>query len=110
MGKAGFGPSGKLATKHTSYEMCLPSQKGMTMTMNIADPVQDGSYSGKCVVTPPKPEPPIDITIPDDGGPVIVIPPKECTISVDCPTEKPICTDGTCKPMSCAGGGFTMDG
>jgi len=71
MGKAGFGTSPNLATKHTTYEMCLPSQKGMTMTMNIADPVQKGKYNGKCVDTPPEPEPPIIIVIPtcDPPGP-----------------------------------------
>jgi len=74
MGSAGFGSSPNLATDHTTYEMCLPSQKGMTMTMNLADPVKGGSYSGKCVDTPPKSEPPVVITIPIADGPVVVKP------------------------------------
>merc|ERR1712125_234259 len=63
MGSAGFGTSPNEPTnKHTTYELCLPSEKGMTMTMNIADPVSKGSYdaaSGSCVADPPTPEPTI---------------------------------------------------
>ena len=42
----GFGPSPNLATDHTIYELCLPSERGMGMSMNRADLVSSGKYSG----------------------------------------------------------------
>ena len=42
----GFGSSPNLATDHTIYELCLPSERGMGMSMNLADPVSSGKYCG----------------------------------------------------------------
>ena len=46
IGGVGFGSSPNLATDHTIYELCLPSVRGMGMSMNLADPVSSGKYSG----------------------------------------------------------------
>ena len=46
IGGVGFGPSPNLATDHTIHELCLPSERGMGMSMNLADPVSSGKYSG----------------------------------------------------------------
>ena len=40
-----------MATDHTIYELCLPSERGMGMRMNLADPVLSGKYSGTCEST-----------------------------------------------------------
>ena len=42
---------------HTIYELCLPSERGMGMSMPLADPVSSGKYSGTCVSTAPAVEP-----------------------------------------------------
>ena len=41
-----FGPSPSLATDRTICELCLPSERGMEMHMNLADPVSSGKYDG----------------------------------------------------------------
>ena len=51
IGGVGFGSSPNLATDHTIYELCLPSERGMGMSMNLGDPVSSGKYSGTCVST-----------------------------------------------------------
>ena len=53
IGGVGIGSSPNLATEHTIYELCLPSERGMGMSMNLADPVSSGKYSGTCVSTAP---------------------------------------------------------
>ena len=39
IGGVDFGPSPSLATDHTTHELCLSSERGMGMSMNLADPV-----------------------------------------------------------------------
>ena len=34
---------------HSTYELCLPSERGMGMSMLLAVPVSSGKYSGTCV-------------------------------------------------------------
>ena len=46
IGGVGIGRSPNLATDRTIYELCLPSERGMGMSMNLADPVSSGKYSG----------------------------------------------------------------
>ena len=46
IGDVGFGPSPNLATDHTICELNLPSERGMRMSMNLADPASSGKYSG----------------------------------------------------------------
>ena len=53
IGGVGFGSSPNLATDHTIYELCLPSERGLGMCMDLADPVSSGKYSGTCVSTAP---------------------------------------------------------
>ena len=45
IGGVGFGSSPILATDHTIYELCL-SERGMGMSMNLADPVSSGMSAG----------------------------------------------------------------
>ena len=40
-------------TKHTIYELCLPSECGFGMCMDLADPVSSGKYSGTLVFSAP---------------------------------------------------------
>ena len=42
----GFGPSPDLATDRTICELCLPSERGTGMSMNLVDPVSSEKYSG----------------------------------------------------------------
>ena len=53
IGGVGFGPSPNLATDHTIYELCPPSERDIGMSMNLADLVSSGKYSGMCVSTGP---------------------------------------------------------
>ena len=46
IGGVGFGPSLSLATDRTICELSLPSERGMRMSMNLADPVSSGKHSG----------------------------------------------------------------
>ena len=57
IGGVGVGPSLDLATDHTIYELCLSSERGMGMSMNLADPVSSGKYSLTCVSAAPVAEP-----------------------------------------------------
>ena len=45
IGGVGFGPSPSLATDRTICELSLPSERGMRMSINLADPVSSGKYS-----------------------------------------------------------------
>ena len=38
---------------HTIYELCLPSERGCGMCMDLADPVSCGKYIGTFVFTAP---------------------------------------------------------
>ena len=42
---------------HTIYVLCLPSERGMGMSMHLAVPVSSGKYSGTSVSTAPAVEP-----------------------------------------------------
>lgn len=114
MGAAGFGITPNSDKKHTSYELCIPSSKGMSMKMNLADPVHKtkGSHKGSCVATPPVPDPDapgVVISIGANGkyeGQVFISRPiTVCSTSAECKdSAKPMCKDNICVPMSCAGG------
>ena len=43
----GFGSSPYLATDYTIYQLCLPSECGMGMCLNLADPVLSGCTAGR---------------------------------------------------------------
>ena len=52
-------------TKHTIYELCLPSERGFGMCMDLAVPVSSGKYSGTFVFTAPVAEPTlVSFTVP----------------------------------------------
>ena len=105
----GFGSSPNLATDHTIYELCLPSERGMGMSMNLADPVSSGKYSGKCVSTAPVAEPTaMSFTVPLTGSTIVATAAvvTACSATADCTdSATPMCSGG-----SCGGGSFTPDG
>ena len=114
IGGVGFGSSPNLATDHTIYELCLPSVRGMGMSMNLADPVSSGKYSGTCVSTAPAAVPAaMSFTVPLTGSTIdanaaVGI---RCSASADCTdSATPMCSAGACVAMSCDGGSFTPDG
>merc|ERR1712136_604518 len=114
IGGVGFDVSPNLATKHTIYELCLPSERGMDMEMNLADPVSGGSYSGTCVSAAPTFEPAVmSFTVPLTGSVIAVTKTvvTTCSSSDDCTdSAAPMCSDNICVAMSCSGGSFTPDG
>ena len=72
IGGVGFGPSLNLATHHTIYELCLSSERGMGMSMNLANPVSNGKYSGTCVSAAPVAEPTaMSFTVPLTGDAIV---------------------------------------
>ena len=46
IGGVGFSTQPNLATGHAICELCSPSERGLNMEMNLADPVSGWSYSG----------------------------------------------------------------
>ena len=40
-------------TMHTTYELCLPSERGFGMCVDLADPVSSGKYIGTFAFTAP---------------------------------------------------------
>merc|ERR1719374_428293 len=114
IGGVGFGPSPNLDTDHTIYELCLPSERGMGMSMNLADPVSKGSYSGTCVSTVPVAEPTVvSFTVPVQGSTIVATTSvlTACSSSADCTdSTAPMCSGGVCVAMSCGGGTFAPDG
>ena len=54
---------------HTIYELCLPSERGFGMCMDLADPVSSGKYIGTFVFTAPVAEPTVmSFTVPLNGS------------------------------------------
>ena len=84
------------------------------VSMDLADPVSSGKYSGTFVFTAPVAEPIVmSFTVPLNGCTIVatatVVTP--CSSSADCPVSaSPMCCGGACVAMSCGGGGFTPDG
>jgi len=114
IGGVGFDSSPNVAAKHTIYELCLPSERGMDMEMNLADPVSGGDYSGTCVSAAPTFEPAVmSFTVPLTGSVIAVTKTAvtTCSSSDDCTdSSAPMCSDNICVAMSCSGGSFTPDG
>ena len=52
IGGVTFGPSPILDTKHTIYELCLPIERGLGMSMDFQT-FSSRKYSGTCVSTAP---------------------------------------------------------
>merc|ERR1719374_538871 len=100
IGGVGFGPSPNLDTDHTIYELCLPSERGLTMSMNLADPVSSGKYSGTCVSTAPVAEPTVmSFTVPISGSIIAASATAvtTCSSSTDCTDlSTPMCSDNVC--------------
>ena len=84
-------------TKHTIYELCLPSERGFGMCMDLADPVSSGKYSGTLVFTAPVAEPTLmSFTVPLNGCTIVptatVV--TSCSSSADCPDSAAQCAAG----------------
>ena len=100
-------------TKHTIYELCLPSECGFGMCMDLADPVSSGKYSGTFVFTAPVAEPTVvSYTVPLVGCTIVAIATivTSCSSSTDCPGSAALFYEGVCVAMSCGGGFLTPDG
>merc|ERR1712136_380408 len=112
IGGVGFGPSPNLATDHTIYELCLPSERGMGMSINLADPVSSGKYSGTCVSAAPVAEPTVvSFTVPSKGSTIVATATTVTSSSADCTdSASAMCSEGACVVVSCGGGSFTPDG
>ena len=81
------------------------------MSMDLADPVSSGKYSGTFVLTAPVAEPSVaSYTVPLDGCTIVATATvvTSCSSSADCPgSAAPMCCGGVCVAMSC-GGGFSL--
>ena len=99
---------------HTIYELCLPSERGMRTSMNLADPVSSGKYCGTCVSTAPAAEPAVmsfTVTLTVSTIDATAAVGTTCFASADCTdSATPMCSAGACVAMSCDGGSFTPDG
>ena len=99
---------------HTIYVLCLPSERGMGMSMHLAVPVSSGKYSGTSVSTAPAVEPAaMSFTVTLTGSTIdataAVV--STCSASADCTdSATPMCSAGACVALSCDGGFFTPDG
>ena len=74
-------------TKHI-YELCLPSERGFGMGMDLADPVSSGKYSGIFVVTAPVAElTVVSFTVTLNGWTIVATATvvTSCSSSADCP-------------------------
>ena len=74
--------------QHTIFELCLPSERGFGMCMDLADPVSSGKYSGFFVFTAPVAElNVVSFTVPLNRWTIVatatVVTP--CSSSADCP-------------------------
>ena len=58
--------------QHTIYELCLPSERGFGMWMDLAVPVLSWKYSGTFVFTAPVAEPTfLSFTVPLNGSTIV---------------------------------------
>ena len=84
------------------------------MSMDLADTVSSGKYSGTFVLTAPVAEPSVtSYTVPLDGCTIVATATvvTSCSSSADCiVSAAPMCCGGVCVAMSCGGGFFTPDG
>ena len=96
---------------HTIYELCLPSERGFGMCMDLADPVSSGKYIGTFVFTAPVAEPTVmSFTVPLNGCIIVATATvvTSCSSSADGPDSAASMSCGSvCVEMSC-GGGFSL--
>ena len=84
-------------TKHTFYELCLPSERGFGMCMDLADPVSSRKYSGTSVFSAPVAEPTlVSFTVPLVGCTIVATASVviTCSTSADCPVSAAHCSVG----------------
>ena len=82
------------------------------MSMDLADPVSSGKYSGAFVFTAPFAEPTVmSFTVPLNGYIIVAIATvvTSYSSSADCPdSAAPMCCGSVCVAMSCGGGFFLV--
>ena len=104
----GFGSSPYLATDFTIYELCLPSERCMGMSMNLVVPVSSGKYCGTCVSTAPAADPAVmSFPVLLLGSTIVATAAvgTTCFASADCTVSATLmCSGGVCVAMSCDGG------
>ena len=96
------------------YVLCLPSERGMGMRMNLADTVPSGKYSGMCVFTAPFAEPTaMSFTVPWTRSTIVATAAvvTTCSASAGCTdSATPMYSGCVCVAMSCGGGSFSPNG
>ena len=93
--------------KHTFYELCLPSERGFGMNVDLADPVSSRKFCGIFVSTAPAVEPaamsftvPVTVSTIDATTTVVAL----YSASADCiGSAVSMCSAGACVAMSCDG-------
>ena len=104
IGGVGFGSSPILATDHTIYELCL-SERGMGMSMNLADPVSSGMSAGHACPRLQAAVPAVmsfTVTLTGSTIDAVAAVGTTCSASSHCTgSASPFCSAGVCVAMSC---------
>ena len=98
---------------HSFYELCLPSERGMGMSMPLAVPVLSGSTAGCACPRLPVAHAAMSFTVTlarsTIGTTAVVVSTRSA--SADCTdSTTPLCSSGACVVMSCDCGSFTPNG
>ena len=90
---------------HSFYVLCLPSERGMGMSMPLADPVSSGKYcETSCRVV-------LHATLTGSTIDATAAVGTTCTVSADCTVSAtPLCSSGACVALSCDGGSSSEGG
>ena len=84
---------------HTIHVLCLPSERGMGMSIFLADPVSSGKYSGTSCRDV------LHATLTGSTIDATAAVGTTCTVSADCTVSAtPMCSSGACVALSCDGG------
>ena len=99
---------------HTIFELCLPFERGMGMSMPLAVPVSSEKFSRTCVSMAPAVElvaMSFTVTLAGSTFDATAADVSTCSASADCfDSAALMCSSGACVAMSCDGECFTPDG
>ena len=99
---------------HTIYVLCLPSERGIGMSMHLAVPVSSGKFGGMCVSTAPAlVHAALSFTVTLARSTIVATAAvvSTCSALADCIVfATPMCSAGACVALSCDGGRFPPDG
>ena len=114
MGPEGFCCSCRTRTKRVPQFQFIDRVVDIPvfMSMDLADPVSSGKYSGIFVFTAPVAELTVmSFSVPVNGYTIVATATVSFSSSADCPVSAaPMCCWSVCVAMSCGGGVFTPDG